>query len=267
MRVLVTGATGNVGRLVVDALLARGAAEVRALTVDPVAAALPPEVEVFRGYLGRPESVSAALAGVDRMYLAPLPRTAHRVVTMAARAGVQRVVDLAGPPGNHWHGVEVAVESSGIPWTHLDAGEFMTNTLLWAGQIRRTGVVREAYPTAASAPIAMADIAAVAAAALLEAGHVGRAYALTGPETLTRTDLVRQIGAALGRNIPFVEVTHDEAVALHRPALGEFAEWYVAARAKLAASPQPALPTVAEVTGRPATTFARWCADHVAHFR
>ena len=76
MTILVTGATGNVGRLVVDRLLAMGATGVRALTNDPEKAALPAEVEVVEGYIGRPQTVPAALGGVERMYLAPLPETA-----------------------------------------------------------------------------------------------------------------------------------------------------------------------------------------------
>src|SRR5579875_472037 len=184
MRILVTGATGNVGRLVVDNLLAAGATEVRALTVSPAKAALPAGVEVVKGYLGRLETMPAALEGVDRMYLAPLRDTVREVMALARRAGVQQVVDLAGAEGSLWHDIEEAVEESGIPWTHLDAGEFMTNTTIWAEQIRSAGEVRDAYPTAAGAPIALEDIAAVAATVLLEDGHIGKAYELTGPQTL-----------------------------------------------------------------------------------
>src|ERR687893_243334 len=92
MTILVTGATGNIGRRVVDQLLAAGATSVRALTVDPVRAALPPEVEVVVGYTGRPETLPAALKGVERMYLAPPPGPTD-VLALARRAGVERVVD------------------------------------------------------------------------------------------------------------------------------------------------------------------------------
>ncbi len=72
MTILVTGATASVGRLLVDELVAAGA-PVRALTNKPERAALPEGVEVARGYLGRPESLPAALSGIDTVYLAPLP--------------------------------------------------------------------------------------------------------------------------------------------------------------------------------------------------
>src|SRR5689334_182471 len=108
MAILVTGATGNVGRLVVDELLALGATGIRALTVDPARAALPPQIEVVRGYLGRPETVAPALDGVDRMYLAPLLGTVERVTRLAAEAGVRHIVDLAGGENTDWRPIEVA---------------------------------------------------------------------------------------------------------------------------------------------------------------
>jgi uncharacterized protein YbjT (DUF2867 family) len=267
MRILVTGATGSVGRLVVDHLLAAGATDVRALTINPAKAALPVGVEIVEGYLGRPETVPAALEGVDRMYLAPLPRTVREIVALAREAGVRQIVDLAGAEGSQWHVVEEAVEESGIAWTHLDAGAFMSNSTIWAEQIRATGTVRDAYPTAAYAPIALADIAAVAATVLLEDGHAGKAYPLTGPQTLTRAEQVRLIGSALGRDIPFVELAHEEAVEQLSKAIGKYASWYLDGVARLVDQPQRAVQTVEELTGRPGTTFAQWVAEHVDSFR
>ncbi len=265
MTILVTGATANVGRLVVDQLLAMGATGVRALTNDPQKAALPEEVEVVEGYIGRPETVPAALIGVERMYLAPAPETAREVVAMAEAAGVERIVDLAGH--GWWRAVEEAVEGSGVPWTHLRPGEFMNNALIWAPQIRATGMVRDAYPDAANAPIDLGDIAAVAAVCLLEDGHVGEAYELTGPEKLTRADQVRLIGEALCKEVPFVELSHEEAVEELAPTMGEYARWYLEGKAELVESPQEPVPTVEEITGRPATTFAEWTVEHTDDFR
>src|SRR4051812_10691413 len=161
MRILVAGATGGVGRLVVDELLALGATGVRALTVNPAKAALPPQVEVVRGYLGRPETLPAALAGADRMYLAPLVETNARVCRLAAAAGVRRIVDLAGAKGGHWQAIEDGVEACGVPFVHLEPGEFMANAGIWSAQIAAGDVVRDGYGDAAGAPIALEDIAAV----------------------------------------------------------------------------------------------------------
>lgn len=267
MTILVTGATGSIGRLVVDRLLAAGATDVRALTNRPEEADLPPGVEVVRGWPGRVESVRPALVGVERMYLAPVPRTAAEVLALAREAGVRQVVALSGTAGSFWDGVATAVESSGVPFTHLKPGEFMTNALDWAEEVRDTGQVRDAHPRSANAPIDLGDIAAVAAVALLEDGHEGRSYELTGPETITRAEMVRCIGAALGREVPYVELTHEEAVAKRTPGMGEYARWYVDGMAQLVDHPQRALPTVAEVTGRPATTFAQWAVQNADAFR
>jgi uncharacterized protein YbjT (DUF2867 family) len=267
MRILVTGATGGVGRLVVDELLALGATDVRALTVNPAKADLPPQVEAVRGYLGRPETLPAALAGVDRMYLAPLVETNAEVCRLAAAAGVRRIVDLAGAKGDHWQVIEDGVEECGVPFVHLEPGEFMANVGIWSAQIAAGEVVRDGYGSAANAPIAIEDIAAVAARCLLEDGHEGKSYELTGPESLTRRERVEQIGQALGRPLTYVDLPHDEFVAELAKVMGEYAAWYADGMRQLAGHPQAAVPTVAELTGRPGTTFAAWARDNADLFR
>ncbi len=267
MKILVTGATGNVGRMVVDELLARGADDVRALTVSPAKAALPTGVEVVRGFLGRLETMPAALDGVDVMYLAPHLETVFEVCRLAAEGGVRRIVDMAGVKGDHWQGIEDGVEASGVPFTHLEPGEFMANADLWAPQIRAGDVVRDAHGEAANAPVAQEDIAAVAAHVLLTDGHEGRSYELTGPESLTRREKVERIGRALGRELTYVDLPPDEAVRQFELVMGEYAQWYLDGLAQLAEHPQSALPTVAELLGRPATTYEEWARRHAALFR
>lgn len=267
MTILVTGATGSVGRLVVDHLVAAGA-PVRALTVDPRRAALPAGVEVAVGSVLRPETLPAALAGVDRMYLAPAPRTAAEVVARAGDAGVAHVVDLSGEPGTWWGEVTRAVEAGAPRWTHLWPGDFMENTLTWAPGVAATRTVREPWPHGRSAPIAMDDVARVAATALLTSTHHGAALSLTGPEVLTRVDLAERIGAALGEPVAFVTVTRDEAVADLEPTMGGDAAWYVdTVLAGNVDGPAAAMTTVADVTGAPATTFAAWAVAHAGAFR
>ena len=266
MTVLVTGATGSVGRLVVDHLLRAGAEQVRALTTNPRKAAFGPEVEVVRGYLGRPETLPAALEGVERMYLAPLEDTVREVTALARRAGVKHIVDLAGPKDGHWGVIAEAVEDSGVAWTHLEPGEFMDNFLVWAEQVR-AGTVHEAYPGAASAPIEMDDVAAVAAVALLEDGHQGQGYELTGPESLTRAEMIGLIGAAIDRDVRCERVPLEEAIRHLQPAMGEYAAWYLQGQEALIEHPQRAVDTVQRLTGRPATTFVDWVAKHADDFR
>ena len=257
-----TGATGNVGRLVVDELLALGATDVRALTNNPAKAALPPQVQVVEGYLGRPATLPAALAGVDRMYLAPLIRTNDEVCRLAAAAGVRHIVDMAGAKGDHWQAIEDGVEACGVPWTHLEPGEFMTNAGIWAAQIAAGDVVRDVHGDAASAPIALEDIAAVAARILVDGGHAGASYELTGPESLTRRERVACIGAALGRELSYVELDRERGIQQLALVMGEYAEWYVDGAALFVEHPQQAVPTVAELTGRPGLRFAEWARRH-----
>lgn len=201
------------------------------------------------------------------MYLAPLIETNAEVCRMAAAAGVRRIVDMAGAKGDHWQVIEDGVEACGVPYVHLEPGEFMTNSTLWAGQIRAGDVVRDGYGSAANAPIALADIAAVAARCLVEEGHEGNAYELTGPESLTRRQRVARIGAALGRELTYVDLPHDELVRQLEEAMGEHAAWYADGLRLLAGHPQRAVGTVAEPTGRPAVTFAQWAREHADLFR
>lgn len=276
-RILVTGATGNVGRLVVDELLAAGVTGVRALTNDPARAALPDSVDVVEGYLGRLETMPAALAGVDVLYLAPLPRTVVDVLALAAEAGVQRIVDLSAstapaeaagePDGWHYYAVEKAVEESGIAWTHLRPGEFMTNATIWAAQISAGDVVRDAYAKASTAPIDLGDIAAVAARVLLDDRHVGAKLTMTGPEAITRAEMVAAIGAALGRDVRYEELTHEQAVEEMQAVMGEYAAWYYEGMDELAEHPMPVSPVVEEITGHPGTPFATWAVENAHLFR
>ncbi|GAA2898802.1 NAD(P)H-binding protein [Streptosporangium fragile] len=273
MTILVTGATGTVGRHVVGGLL-RAGASVRALTRSPETAGLPDEVEVVRGDLTAPESVEPALAGVDRVYLFPVPETAEAVVRLAGKAGVRRVVVLSSVSADYAEGdlsgdqhraVEQAVEASGLEWTHVRPGEFMANLLfLWAPSIQAESVVRAPYGDAESAMVHEADIADVAVKALLEEGHAGAKYALTGPEALTKVEQVRIIGEVLGREVRFEELTREQTRELwiSQGMPPEAVDWL------LMPPPPKAVvgPTAEQVTGRPARTFAQWVADHRADF-
>nr|CEL23240.1 Oxidoreductase [Kibdelosporangium sp. MJ126-NF4]CTQ94402.1 Oxidoreductase [Kibdelosporangium sp. MJ126-NF4] len=267
-----TGATGTVGRQVVQQLV-RAGQQVRALTRNPAAANLPAEVEVLAGDLAVPQTVAPALADVTGMHLisfagegyAPL-ETAPEIVDLAAKAGVRRVTVLTGYQEGP---VERAVEAGGFEWTHVQPVEFMANALGWAESIRSEGVVREGFPNLPSAKVHEADIAAVAVTALLEDGHAGRSYPLTGPEALTVVDTVRTIGAAIGRDLRLIELTEaqvrDQFRAAGQP--DELIESLIGFSRNPPAEVHTVLPTVEEVTGRPARTFAQWAAENAEAFR
>lgn len=267
MTILVTGATGSVGRLVVDHLLALGATGVRALVRNPAKADLPDGVEVATGYVAQPDTLDGAFDGVDRMYLTSYSDTVTEVLARAKRAGVRRVVSLSGERESWWGSIVDDVEASGLEWTHLWPGEFMENSTIWADQIRTTGQVRDGYAKSANAAIAMDDVAAVAAVALTQNGHVGRAHTLTGLETLTRAEKVERIGWALGRDVPYIELSREDAIAELSASMGEYAEWYVDGEGQQVDHPQQPTSGVADVLGRPATAFADWAKENVDLFR
>ncbi|MEU9834958.1 NAD(P)H-binding protein [Streptosporangium sp. NPDC048047] len=278
MTILVTGATGFVGRGIVGELLKAGQT-VRALTRRPAEAGLPEGAEVVAGDLERPESLWAALEGVERMYLFPVPHTVSEVVGVARRAGVRRIVVLSGAEADNdafadgYRVVERAVEESGLEWTHLRPGEFAGNWLDWAPSVRTERVVRRPYGDAVTQPTHEADVAAVAATVLAEDGHAGMTYTFAGPEALTTREQVRAIGAAIGRKVRFEEQDPAEAreVWIRDGYPAEIVDWLFGMWAESARDPAPVdeerAAVVRRLTGRPARTFARWAADHAAAFR
>ncbi|MEV0165986.1 NAD(P)H-binding protein [Nonomuraea fuscirosea] len=273
MTFLVTGATGTVGRLVVQELLDAGA-QVRALTRDPGKAALPAGVEVVAGDLARPESVAAAFEGVTGVHFitfagddyTPLPDPA-RLVELAAAAGVRRATVLGGRTDG---ALEQALAAGELEWTLLNPVEFMSNTLRWwAHAIRTEGVIKEPFGDRLSALVHERDIAAVAATVLVEGGHGGRTYTITGPEAITLKRKVEILGAAIGRDVRFVELTVDEARAKWAAdgMAEQTIEFLVSALGDTPEAGYTVVPTVREVTGRDARDFAQWATEHADAFR
>jgi uncharacterized protein YbjT (DUF2867 family) len=289
MTVLVTGATGTVGSHIVQHLL-RAGRKVRALTRDPATADLPEGVEVVAGDLNDVATLTPAFDGVTAAHLInfskdykPL-RNGQQIVDLALRAGVRKVTILGG-----WEEgtLEPAARSSTLEWTHLRPIEFMSNTLAdWGERLRSDGVIREPYGDRKSAPVHESDIGAVAAVALTEDGHAGRAYTLTGPEVLTPRDKIRILSEATGRNLTFEELTPDQTrkqwaeegrppelllfkVFGDTPQVGyrEMVEFLLNVYGSEHEVGSTVTDAVEKVTGRPARTFAQWAAEHAGAFR
>jgi uncharacterized protein YbjT (DUF2867 family) len=280
--VLVTGATGRVGRAVVDLLLDAGIS-VRALTHRPEAAStLPTSVDVVIGDLTAPESLDRALHGVGAVLLvwtAP-PATAPAVVQrLATRA--QRVVFLSAPHqtphpffqqpnpmAKLFAGIEQLIEAAELESTIIRPGVFASNALFWwAPAIRADGVVRWPYAAAETAPVDDRDVAAVIARTLYQDGHVGGDYVLTGPESLSQAEQVSIIGDVLGRPIRFEELSPDE---FRREAEGTWPrtalDMLLAAWDATMGTPAFITTTVGDILGSPPRSFRQWAADHATAF-
>ncbi|MEW1838665.1 NmrA family NAD(P)-binding protein [Nonomuraea angiospora] len=273
MTILVTGATGTVGRLVVEELLAAGQ-HVRALTRNPAKAGLPESVEVVAGDLARPETLKDAFEGVTGAHLinfagddyAPLPDGAA-IVELAVKAGVRRATVLGGREDGP---LEQALAAAEVEWTLLHPVEFMSNTLRWWAQTVKTeGVIKEPFGDRLSALVHERDIAAVAATVLVEGGHGGRTYVLTGPEAITLRQKVEILGTSIGSHVEYVELTVDEARAKWAAdGMGEQTiEFLVQALGDTPEVGYTVVPTVREITGRDARSFAQWAAENADAFR
>ncbi|ORT56569.1 NAD(P)H-binding protein [Streptomyces sp. CB03238] len=276
--ILVTGATGNVGRHVVAELAARGE-KARLLVRDAGRARNLEAVDVVEGDLTRPWTLPAALDGVTAVFLFAVPGSGPSFVEAARRAGVLRVVMLSSdavedsvaeqpnPIAAYHAEIEQALTGSNLQWTLLRSSHMATNALSWARQIRTGDVVRGPYAGAAAAPVHEADLAAVAVRALTGDNHAGRAYRITGPQSLTAAEQVALIGEALGRPLRYEELPPEvarEQMAAYVPAflLDALLRGWADSVGKAAA----VTAVVEEITGRPARTFAQWARDHAADF-
>jgi uncharacterized protein YbjT (DUF2867 family) len=272
--IMVTGATGHVGRALVDELDRRGA-EFRAL-VRTARPDLPAEQVI--GDLDGPLD----LHGIEKLFLlvpgTGLTHTAN-VVKAAQVSGVRRIVLLSSyavlgdpvPAMGRWHHErERLIQDSGLSATFLRPTGFMTNTFDWLPTIRAGGYVLDPIGPGRAAPVDPADIGAVAAAALLEDGHEKQAYTVTGPEAFTLAEQVAILGTALGRELDVRPIeTPEDAVRFRYPdgAPPDLAAAIVEGL-ELMRADTVGLRTdvVRRITGRDPRTFAAWCRENAAAF-
>lgn len=218
--VLVSGATGNIGRQVVQMLVDAGE-PVRALCrrqqqVDDFRAR---GVDAVLGDLGDRASLVPAMDGVDRVFLLTFPGSSQRehgsnAVEAALATGVKRVVHLSTADANPASAVpwasapgytDALLQASAIGWTLLRPAAFMQNVLESAPVIRR-GLFPQTSGRGVTGWIDTHDIAAVAARVLVENGHEGATYVLTGPELLSVPDLAAQLTTVLGHKVRYVHL-------------------------------------------------------------
>jgi uncharacterized protein YbjT (DUF2867 family) len=231
-------------------------------------------VEVVHGDFEDPATIAAALEGVDAIFvMAPAPLIADHtkvVAEMAQRSDARRIVLLSSlsaeqAPANRTsilhRTAEDLVRQSGCEWTILRGGQFMSNALRWAPSIRSAHEVRPYVRNDPSAIIDPLDISAVAVVALIQPGHEGKIYGLTGAESLTPKQCTSILSKQLGIDLTYVELSDHEAESLYVELFGDTAEIREKLRVLREAGVLPwqePRPTVRDILGRPPRTFAQW---------
>ncbi|MEU1824301.1 MULTISPECIES: NAD(P)H-binding protein [Streptomyces] len=276
--ILVTGATGNVGSALLKELRACGAGPLRGLTRDAARAVFPEGVEAVEGDFADTASLKPALDGVRSLFLVSRLGSDADILEAARQAGVEHVVLVSsitvqthphlGPAGENL-AVERLLKDSGMAWTILRPTQFASNSLMWAASIREHETVRAPYADTGLPTIHPADIASVARVALTEPGHHGRTYALTGPGPVTARQQAEAIAAALGREVPFAEISRQEAHARMAAVFGDEAADAVldVMGGDVNDEILTVRDTVSQVTGSPARPFRQWAAENAAAFR
>ncbi|MFF7020292.1 NAD(P)H-binding protein [Streptomyces klenkii] len=275
--ILVTGATGNIGNALLEELHARGIGPLRGLTRDAARVVFPEGVEAVEGDFTKPASLKPALDGVRSLFLVSRLGPDANILEVARQAGVEHVVLVSsitvqthprlGPAGENL-AVEQLLKSSGMAWTILRPTQFASNALMWAASIRDHETVRAPYADTALPTIHPADIASVARVALTEPGHQGHTYALTGPEPVTARQQVEAIAAALGREVPFAEISRQEAHAQMAAVFGAEAADAVLDVTGGDVNDELLMvrDTVSQVTGTPARPFQQWASENADAF-
>lgn len=271
--IAVTGATGNVGRELVRVLVEAGEA-VTAVSRGE-AHGLPAGVRHVRADLAEPESLRSVLDGADALFLLVAGEDPQGVLDAAKAGGVRRIVlvstlGVATRPDAYRHpaAFETALRGSGPEWTVLRCGGLDSNAFAWAGSIRADRTAAAPFGDVGLPTVDPADVAEVAAAALLRPGHVGAVYELTGPAPTTPRERAAAIAQALGEPVRFVEQTREEARA---QMLAFMPAPVVEGTLAILGEPLPAerrvSPDIERVLGRAPRPFAQWAARNAAAFR
>ncbi|TXJ86121.1 NAD-dependent epimerase/dehydratase family protein [Streptomyces lavendulae] len=278
--IVVTGATGNVGRTLTRALAEAGE---RVTAVSRHTAQVPQGVRHVRADLAEPGTLAPVLDGAKALFLllsgdlhAPGAGPAG-IIDLAAASGVRRVVLLSsqgvatrplGPTRIAMRELEDALRGSGLDWAVLRPGGFASNAFAWAESVRAHGVVAAPFGDVGVPVVDPADIAEVAAACLLDDRHNGGVFELTGPEVITPRQQARAIAAALGSPVRFHELTREEAkAAMTRFVPPELADDTLDIIGAPNSAESRISPHVERVLGRAPRPFGDWVARNLAAFR
>ncbi|MBS2554443.1 NAD(P)H-binding protein [Catenulispora sp. NL8] len=277
--IVVTGATGNVGRALLRTLATDGhsvTAVARHIQNSDIPADIPAGVRAIAADLGVPTSLDAALTGAKSLFLLVAGDDPAGVLARAKAAGVTKVVLVSSqgvgtrPGGAYAHAArfERAVVASGLAYTILRSGGLDSNAFAWTGPIRAQRLAPAPFAEVGLPFVDPEDVAAVAAAALTEDGHDGATYVLTGPAPTTPRQRAAAIGEAIGAPVTFVEMTREEARAQMSQFMPpEVVEGTLSILGEPTPEEQTVSPDVERVLGRPALPFSAWAQRNAAAFR
>ncbi|MFI6344910.1 NAD(P)H-binding protein [Streptomyces sp. NPDC050560] len=280
--IVVTGATGNVGRTLVPLLAERGE-DVVAVSRRERPEGLAAGVRHARADVGSSAAMRPVLDSADAFFillggeLNGFGEPPEALVGAALDAGVKRIVLLSSqinatrpeaPSHGRLRAFEAAVRGSGADFTVLRPGGFASNALAWAESVRGGRTVHAPFGDVALPVVDPADIAEVAAVALCEEGHAGATYELTGPEAVSPRRQTEVIARALGEDVAFVELSRAQA----RARMAQFMpEEVVDGTLDILGVPLPAERQVGfdveRVLGRRARPFGDWVARSLSAFR
>jgi uncharacterized protein YbjT (DUF2867 family) len=278
--ILITGATGHIGKELISLLLESGQS-IRVLVRDESKVThLDPRIERAIDDLNDPASLASAMQGVERIFLVTFETQQDVNVLEAAKgAGVQHIVKLSTLEATDhkikvgkWHYErEEMIRASGLHWTFLRPGMFMSNTIeWWSDSIKEQGAVLFPGGKGKVAPVDPHDVAAVAALALTQSGHNGQAYELTGLELLMMGEMVQTIARALGKPLQYTDIPPIAAKlwmlksGMDKTLVKALMEMLKSLRKNEGAI---VADTVQQVTGNPPRTFEAWCCENIKAFQ
>ncbi|MGM0851379.1 MAG: hypothetical protein ACQEWI_02015 [Bacillota bacterium] len=166
--------------------------------------------------------------------------------------------------------IEEVIKQSEMEWKILRPLEFMKNVLYdWAPSIQKEGIIRKGFPDSLSARIHDTDIADVVVKTFTEEGHHGQTYDLTGPEALTHRMMAKQISKVIGKPIELIEMTEEQVRSewKNKGFDDNFIDYFIINMGKNPPiQTYTVLPTIEQITGKPARTFEQWVNDNKHYF-
>ncbi|UJW31885.1 SDR family oxidoreductase [Saccharothrix sp. AJ9571] len=282
MTIVVTGANGQLGRLVVEHLLKRVDKSEVAVSVREPAKAQDLGVDVRHGDFDRPETLDAAFAGADKLLLISTGDASdHRVtqhrnaIDAAKRAGVRHLVytsltkaDTSGMLLARTHApTEELVKASGLTYTILRNNWYLENDLGTIAAALATGTVASSAGDGRTAPVTRSEYAEAAAAVLAGDGHENAVYELGAPVSYSAADWAAALSEATGREITFTAITAEQAVeqftaaGLPEPLIEVLVD---SGRAIAGGDLDLPSPELTKLIGREPVTLREWIATQVA---